>query len=507
MHAILKCARRALVISATALALTGTASATNYTYRISTPGVRAIEAALPAPAAQPLLLTLSSFDLPDATRATPFSYDFSQLLSITGDNQPVKSQVSWTTSGTLPAGLALSSAGTVSGTPTTIGNSTFQVIAAYTDKTGQQVYTINVNGQALDVVQVSGGYAHTCVLTAAGAVKCWGLNGNGQLGDGTTVNRSTPVTVSGLASGVARVESGHVSTCALTTAGAVKCWGMNTSGQLGDGTLVSKSTPVAVLGLSSGVASVSMAQVHSCALTTAGGVKCWGANTNGQLGDATKVTKSTPVSVSGLTSGVARLGAGMTHSCAVLTTGGLMCWGDNYYGQIGDGTVGTDRTTPVNVSGLSTGVATVSGGDRNTCALLTSGGVKCWGDGYYSGLGDGTTSTVKKSTPVDVTGLASGVVQLTSGSFNSCALTSAGAVKCWGRNQYGQLGDGTQAQRATPVNVSGLTSGVASVNGSLGFTTCAVTTGGAVKCWGYNSYGQLGDGTTNNSYIPVTVAQ
>lgn len=184
-----------------------------------------------------------------------------------------------------------------------------------------------------------------------------------------------------------------------------------------------------------------------------------------------------------------------------------MCWGDNYYGQIGGGTVGTDQTTPVNVLGLTGGVATVSGGDRNTCALMTSGGVKCWGDGYYSGLGDGTSTTIKRTTPGDVTGLTSGVVQLTGGGFNSCALTSTGAVKCWGRNAYGSLGDGTTIQRATPVNVSGLTSGVVSVNGSLGYTTCAITTDGSVKCWGYNFTGQLGDGTTSNSSVPVAVSQ
>jgi alpha-tubulin suppressor-like RCC1 family protein len=136
-------------------------------------------------------------------------------------------------------------------------------------------------------------------LTLAGAVKCWGSNSNGQLGDGTAVTRSSAVDVSGLVSGVAAIAAGHDHSCALTTAGAMKCWGDNYHGQLGDGTTVSRSTPIEVTGLASGVAAIAVGDYFTCALTTAGAVKCWGRNLDGELGDGTTTSRSAPADVSG----------------------------------------------------------------------------------------------------------------------------------------------------------------------------------------------------------------
>ena len=370
-----------------------------------------------------------------------------------------------------------------------------------------------------DALAVAAGGGHTCALTTAGGVQCWGLNNVGQLGDGQicgTSSCTTPVDVSGLTSGVAAVAAGSGHTCALTTAGGLKCWGNNGSGQLGDGTTTTRTTPVVVSGLASGLAAVAAGQFHTCAVTTGGGAKCWGNNFFGKLGDGTSGFanfSATPVDVSDLTSGVADLGAGRHHTCALTTAGGLKCWGQNNVGQLGDGQACgiVTCTTPVDVSGLSSGVAAVAaaGGivnDGHTCAVTTAGGVKCWGDNNVGQLGDGTTTD--RATPVDVSGLTSGVVAAAAGSSHTCAITTAGGLKCWGNNSSGQLGDGNGGvfgdSSPTPVDVVGMASGVAAVAAGSNHT-CAVTTTGGLKCWGNNDRGQLGDGTTTNSTMPVDV--
>ena len=196
---------------------------------------------------------------------------------------------------------------------------------------------------AASATEVSGQDLHTCAVTSTGGLKCWGLNDDGQLGDGTTNQSSTPVDVTGLTSGVAAVTLGETHACALTAAGGVKCWGAGNL--LGDGTSNSSSTPVDVTDLTSGVAAVAAGSQHTCAVTTSGGLKCWGGNSKGQLGDGTTTLRLAPVNVTGLTSGVAAVAAFGDHTCALTTSGGLKCWGQNNSGQLGDGTT-TNRTTP-----------------------------------------------------------------------------------------------------------------------------------------------------------------
>jgi alpha-tubulin suppressor-like RCC1 family protein len=367
---------------------------------------------------------------------------------------------------------------------------------------------VDVTGQDSGIQAISTGRDHTCALTISGAVKCWGRNSDGQLGDSSTITRLTPVDVTGLGSSVQAISAGGSYTCALTTGGGAKCWGYNSSGRLGDGSTTTRLTPVDVTGLNSGVQAISAAISHTCALTTNGGMKCWGGNSNGQLGDGSDRERFTPVDVRDLNSDVQAISAGWGHTCAVTTGGRAKCWGWNIHGQLGDGNR-TNRLTPVSVTGLGNGVEAVAAGSSHTCALTMTGGAKCWGLNGSGQLGDG--STTNRLMPVNVAALDSGVQALSAGGYSlgggnyrTCALTTSGGVKCWGDNTYGALGDGGTTTRLTPVNVAGLGSGMQAVSVGGGHT-CALTTGGGVKCWGLNSSGQLGDGSTSVRLTPVDV--
>ena len=249
--------------------------------------------------AVPISVSLASATLPNATVGQEYNYDFASLASISGTYAPQNPAYDWTvSSGALPAGLALSSTtGALSGIPAAIGEASFEIVATHQDSEGRQIYTLLVNGVYLMVTQISLGSAHTCAVTTSGGAKCWGYNGSRQLGDGTTTERLTPVDVAGLTSGVAAISAGGNHTCAVTTSGGAKCWGSNAYGRLGDGTTTSRSTPVNVTDLTSGVAAISAGGNHTCAVTTSGGAKCWGYDGSGQLGDGTGTDRLTPVDV------------------------------------------------------------------------------------------------------------------------------------------------------------------------------------------------------------------
>jgi alpha-tubulin suppressor-like RCC1 family protein len=336
---------------------------------------------------------------------------------------------------------------------------------------------------------VSAGVFHACALTSRGTVMCWGSNDFGQLGDGTTTSHLNPTDVGGLVSKVTGLSAGACHTCALTLGGAVKCWGSNAFGQLGDGTTIDRQNPVDVTGLTSGVIAISAGGSHTCALTDSGVVKCWGRNADGELGDGTVRDRQTPVDVRAMASGVSAISSGGCHTCALTRQGDVKCWVWNYFGQLGEGTT-ADQVAPVDVIRLAGGVMALSSGAYHTCALMKTGEVKCWGLNFASQLGDGTVRT--SPSPVSVGGLSDRVAMISAGGIHTCALTGRGRVKCWGDNSAGQLGDGIMENRRNPVDVSGLESGVVALSAS-GDHTCALTSEGDVKCWGDIEVNESGD--------------
>ena len=291
------------------------------------------------------------------------------------------------------------------------------------------------------------------------------------------------------------------STCGLTTGGSAYCWGDDSAGGLGDGSTTSRPLPTPVSG------GIRFARLyHSCGLTSGGSAYCWGDNYYGELGDGTTTDRLTPAAVAGGLS-FASLAKGGNHTCGLTTTGTAYCWGLNYYGELGDGS-GTDSHTPVPVTGQLS-FASLAAGGFHTCGVTAAGVAYCWGSNEFMQLGNGSTTPYPSAVPVAVMG-GLRFTSLTAGSAYTCGLIVGGAAYCWGLNTYGQLGDGstdssTGNVRRAPVAVVGdLRFAVLDAGSSH---TCGVTTGGAAYCWGINIRAQLGDGTINISKTaPVTVA-
>ena len=381
------------------------------------------------------------------------------------------------------------------------------------------------------VASLALGGSHSCALRDDGSVTCWGWNFYGQLGDGGIESSLTPADVcdgeaaagcSPLA-GIEALAGGENHTCAVTEEGGVRCWGRNEDGQLGEGTEIDRWLPVGVCrpladepapppaGCEplAGIVAITAGSSHSCALTDAGGVLCWGGNARGQLGSGTIADNARPAAVcagQGETAGgceplagVAAVSAGNDHTCALMAAGDLRCWGDNGSGALGDGGLCGDVCGwPVAVCAAAVaessceplaGVTAVSGGGRHHCAVVADGRVVCWGDDAQGQLGDGTLV---------------GAVAVAAGVGHTCAIDGAGGVLCWGANFVSQLGDGTMQPSPLPVRVVGLESGVA-VLAAGGSHSCALRGEGGVRCWGWNADGRLGDGTFGERHLPVEV--
>jgi Regulator of chromosome condensation (RCC1) repeat len=334
------------------------------------------------------------------------------------------------------------------------------------------------------------GQEHSCVVRDGGTMRCWGNNLAGQLGNGATgYQNPTPLEVSDLTDAVSTTAT-FGSTCAVTDSGGIRCWGVNTNGQLGNGANENQLAPVSVADIDTATG-VTGGGSHACAVLADGSVRCWGDNGQGQLGNGTTTPGSNvPVPIMPLSGLVVETALGSHHTCALTESGSVSCWGRNDDGQLGSGT-SANSPVPQIVPGV-TANHIVAGG-RLTCAVVPGGSVRCWGSEfcYFS-----------STTPVEMPGLAS-VRQLAIGETHTCALLTDGTVACRGCNFAGELGSGTGESAETPVPVVGLTDVVEVGAGRE--HSCALRADDSVWCWGNNQGGQLGNGTTANASVPVMV--
>jgi alpha-tubulin suppressor-like RCC1 family protein len=349
--------------------------------------------------------------------------------------------------------------------------------------------------------QISTGSNFTCALATTGATYCWGRNDNGQLGDGTGVSRLLPAAVSGGLT-FTHVSAGERHTCGVTPSGAAYCWGSNYRGQLGIGSYLGwRLTPEAVYG-GLAFAQISAGRLHTCGLTTAGKAYCWGSNLGFRLGGTYGEMSTLPVTAGSRWRVYAQITAGGEHTCAVTPAGEGYCWGDNGYGQGGYAPWWEDLAgiweQPV-VGGLT--FTEIHAGAFHTCGMTTSGKAYCWGDDVNGQLGAGGGGRWWEPTAVSG-GLS--LARISAGNRHNCAVTTEGRAYCWGDNAAGQVGDGTAMnQRTTPTPVAGR---FATTSLSAGHMhTCAVSPARAAHCWGRNNSGQLGDGTTVERHAPTLV--
>jgi len=348
---------------------------------------------------------------------------------------------------------------------------------------------------------------HTCAVRSPGRVMCWGRNRQGQLGTGNTLNTrsATPVEVLNLSDAL-EVAAGYAHSCALTAGGRVRCWGDGSMGQLGHGSQADSAQPVLVQSITNAIA-VAAGGHHTCALSDTGAVLCWGSNNKGQVGGASMSGRAiVPQAVRGLAK-ITQIAAGTSHSCARRADGRVLCWGAHNEGQLGYG-LGQDRADPVEVPGVweaGFGAAVqVAAGSNHSCALLSSGRVRCWGRNYEGQLGTGYDENWH-NTPVEVVGIYD-AVYVGAGAQHTCAVSTTGTIRCWGDNRHGQLGNGAQGEGSlslTPVPVANLSEAV-QVTAGLAHT-CAIARSGTGLCWGEGREGQLGNGDVEASPVPQAV--
>lgn len=384
---------------------------------------------------------------------------------------------------------------------------------------------------------IASGTNGTCAVAYGGDVYCWGFNLYGQLGDGTSVNRLLPTRIQKGAipsdAFVRQVSVGQWHACALASNNSVYCWGYNTVGQLGDGTNQDRSVPTLVqqgaIPTGATVKSISAGETQSCAVTTAGGVYCWGSNANGRLGDGTTVDRNVPVVIQ-MPGGVAIDSVSVgnnsatggnynNHICARSISGGAYCWGNNSSGQLGDGTT-TSRTSPVAVQYGSASnaipadvtIREITTGSWFTCAIASNDQAYCWGYNLHGQLGVGNTvNSPAKTAPLPISqgDIPEGAVpsSITASGRGACITTTALAMYCWGANNNGQVGDGTVVNRTVAAAVqSGDNIQGRFIAASKGDShTCGIADDNTAYCWGFNIFGRLGDGTTTTRNVPTPV--
>jgi alpha-tubulin suppressor-like RCC1 family protein len=339
--------------------------------------------------------------------------------------------------------------------------------------------------------QVAQGYQHGCVLLVDGSIRCWGDNTLGQVGDAnSSAPHYAPKVVSGIG-GAAAIATGSRHSCAIV-GGAAMCWGSNFAGQLGVGMIYTSSTPVEALSAQKSVKAIAGGSNHTCAIAN-DGTYCWGDNKYGQIGDPNDLSAhKAPYKILALANAnVTAISAGDLHTCAIVD-GGVKCWGNNIYGELGNpgGAVGQ----PVSAIPPGQNVTSIAAGSDHTCAVV-SGGVQCWGLNNLGQLGDGTNQSSPTPIPSPDFIPQYGVTAVVAGGDHTCAL-AFGAMFCWGSGSYGELGTGTHDDWSHPIaplglgfapgaTVTGIAAGAAS--------SCAIIDGGQhLNCWGSNSQGALG---------------
>ena len=388
-----------------------------------------------------------------------------------------------------------------------------------TGSSGVPVYYLNFGQEALQLTITNAAYTtgilRTASIIGAGAISLssgglftvrqgllisgnlymWGDNNGGGVGTGTNIpNLITSPTRISFAQKVTSVTVGYDFSCALLNDGTVQCWGINGNGQLGDGTTVNHFSPAPTLPLGQAATSIGAAAWSACALLADGTVKCWGINFFGQLGDGTTTNHSSPTATVALGQTAESISVGGDYTtCALLNDGSVKCWGNNLYGQLGDGTT-TDRHSPTSTQALGQVATKVSVGGHHVCVLLAGGTIKCWGRNADGELGDGTTT--ERHSPTATVALGAAATDVIGGDQSTCALLTGGTVKCWGKNDKGQVGDGTTTSRSSPstVHLNRAANALLTANGG---TFCAILTDASLSCWG----GAL-DGTTNNLASP-----
>jgi alpha-tubulin suppressor-like RCC1 family protein len=354
---------------------------------------------------------------------------------------------------------------------------------------------------ALAFYQVSGGYLFTCGLTTDNRAYCWGNNVQGAVGDGTTIERRTPVPVAGTLR-FRQVSAGYFNTCAVTTDFHAYCWGTNVHGVLGDGTTTRRLRPVPVAGVHR-FRTVESFGYHTCGVSYPDDrAYCWGENFDGQVGDGTRIDRLTPVAVTGALV-FHQLTAGYKHSCGVTTDARMFCWGSNQYGQVGDSSTATRRLKPSRV-GRTRSWHQVDAGGNTSCAVATTNGIFCWGDGRDGEFGNG--KLLLSFWPRIQVDPRVKYHRVTVGWKHTCGEAISGASYCWGSNLFGQLGSSEGLGSRTTFRTTVIGGHEFAQLSAGGFHTCGKTLAGVAYCWGSDDHGQLGDGTTTDSFTPVAVA-
>lgn len=317
------------------------------------------------------------------------------------------------------------------------------------------------------------------------------------IGIGGSATRNTPQTLDDPGQTYLSIAAGEWVACGLTSSRAIRCWGT----WVGDGTSTQRNSPT-VVGDSSSFVDLAVGSYHACGVTDGGVMKCWGDGWDGKLGngDGTGATQYSPVTADSGTL-FRRVAAGRNHTCGITTAGALRCWGTNSAGQLGDGTTAGPRLSAVEIDPGVT-YSWIAAGEDNTCGVTSAGVLKCWGANGSGQVGDGTTVTKNSPTVVD-SGVSYAKVSVATSGYHACAVTSAGVLKCWGNNGSGRLGKGDTVSSSVPVVIdAGTAYGEIAAGGGH---TCAITTGGELKCWGANGDGRLGIGNTTGQTLPALV--